>query len=425
MWGRYRFVAAAAVVAGVLGVDALAGPADIEGRVAYRISGDLITVEIERIANNTSNTTTGTLYVSVWMTTGGDPVGSGHLAARHRITGSSNGALGPGQYFSDITWTLGYRPPPEGAHYVHFVTTQHPEPNTLLGWRTLMVRGGGSSDDHSDSPAAAAEVPVPDAVAGRAAGPNFVCSVFGDFSFQGVLRRGQPDYRVERMIEDIVAASGLKKNFHVVSSPDIRNNALAWVEGGRRMIGYDPDFLNRIVAQTGTEWAVKSILAHEVGHHLQGHTVQGGGSRPPIELEADNYSGHIVRWLGGTLEHAQVAMSFIATEQGSATHPGRWDRLNAIREGWNQAGARIGTSTGQPTTSPLPFPVPTQPRPLPFPVPTVPPQIATACCSVMGGQAIPICPMTLAALPVGASCACYNVIGQPFFDGVVCGVATN
>ena len=29
-------------------------------------------------------------------------------------------------------------------------------------------------------------------------------------------------------------------------------------------------------------------VAHEIGHHLQGHTIQRGGSRPPIELEADN-----------------------------------------------------------------------------------------------------------------------------------------
>lgn len=423
MWGMYRFVAGAAVVAGVLGVDALAGPADIEGRVAYRIDGDLIAVEIERIVNNTIDTTTGTLYIEVWMTEGSNPVGSGHLAAQHRITGSSNGTLGPGQYFSDIRLALDYRPPTGGARYVHFLTTQYPEPDTLLGWRTLMVRDGGSSDDHGDPRSGRRRG---DTVAGRTNGLGFRCSMFGDFSFQGVPRRGQPDYRVERMIEDIVAASGLKKNFMVVSSPDVPN-AAAWLEGDRRMIGYNPNFLNDVVGRTGSEWAVKSIMAHEVGHHLQGHTLQPGGSRPPTELEADNYSGHIVRWLGGTLDHALVAMNTIAPDQGSATHPGRWDRLNAIREGWNQAGIRTGASTSQPSTSPLPFPAPTQPRPSRFPVPTVPAQTATACCKIVAEVlAIPICPMDAgSALPVGASCACYNVIGQPFFDGVVCGVATN
>ena len=164
-----------------------------------------------------------------------------------------------------------------------------------------------------------------------------------------------------------------------------------------------------MVNRTGTDWAVRSIMAHEVGHHLQGHTLQRGGSRPPIELEADNYSGHIVRWLDGTLDNAQAAMRTLAPRRDSATHPGRDRRLNAIAEGWHQAGERRGTGTGRPDTSPLPFPPPTAPNP----------SIATACCNVVAGQQIPICPMAT-TLPVGAPCVCYNGLGLPFFAGVAC-----
>lgn len=39
-------------------LQAFAGSADIEGAFSYQISGDRVTVEIERIANNTSNLTT-------------------------------------------------------------------------------------------------------------------------------------------------------------------------------------------------------------------------------------------------------------------------------------------------------------------------------------------------------------------------------
>lgn len=246
-----------------------------------------------------------------------------------------------------------------------------------------------------------------------ATGASFRCSVFGDFAFQGELRYGQSDSRIEQMIDDIVKASGLKRNFEVVSSPDV-SNAAAWVEGDRRMIGYNPRFLDDIVSRTGTDWAVKSIMAHEVGHHLQGHTLQRGGSRPPIELEADNYSGHIVRWLNGSLGEAQIAMKTLAPPRDSDTHPGRDRRLEAIAEGWNKAGDRRGTGTGQPSKSPSPFPVPSQGRQGPTP------QIATACCNVVAGRKIAICPMTMATLPVGASCACYNVLGIPFFAGVAC-----
>ena len=246
-----------------------------------------------------------------------------------------------------------------------------------------------------------------------ATGASFRCSVFGDFSFHGELRYGQADFRIEQIIDSVVRASGLKKNFEVVSSPDVPN-AAAWLEGDKRMIGYNPRFLDDILSRTGTDWAVKSIMAHEVGHHLQGHTLQRGGSRPPIELEADSYSGHIVRWLNGTLDDAQAAMKTLAPPRDSATHPGRDRRLNAIAEGWQQAGERRGTGTGQPSNSPSPFPVPRQDRQSPTP------QVATACCNVVAGRKIAICPMTLATLPVGASCACYNVLGVPFFAGVAC-----
>ena len=116
---------------GWCGTQAWAGSADIEGRIAYSISGDSITVEIERIANNTSNTTTGTLYVTVWMTASDDLSSTGHRVARHRITGNSNGQLEPGHYFGDIQWNLAYQSPPTGTYYVHFYTSQHPEPETL------------------------------------------------------------------------------------------------------------------------------------------------------------------------------------------------------------------------------------------------------------------------------------------------------
>ena len=49
-------------------LQAVAGSADIEGAIRYQINGGRVTVEIERIANNTINLTTGTLYLTVRMT---------------------------------------------------------------------------------------------------------------------------------------------------------------------------------------------------------------------------------------------------------------------------------------------------------------------------------------------------------------------
>lgn len=156
-----------------LDVEAAGGPADIEGTVSFRIEGDRITVEIERIANNTRGTTTGTLYVTVQMTTGSNLFGSGYRVARHRITGDSNGRLEPRHYFSDIQWSLAYQAPPPGTYYVHFYTSQYPEPDTVLDSRTFTdtvdVGGGSGSsdDDHGNSRATATDVSVPSTTSGR------------------------------------------------------------------------------------------------------------------------------------------------------------------------------------------------------------------------------------------------------------------
>jgi hypothetical protein len=82
-------------------------------------------------------------------------------------------------------------------------------------------------------------------------------------------------------------------------------------------------------------------LAHEVGHHLEGHTVLGTNSRPEIELEADEFAGFILCKMGASLEQAQLAMHYIAEMKASKTHPGRIDRLAAIEKGWNKAEAQL------------------------------------------------------------------------------------
>ncbi len=152
------------------GAQAWDGSADIEGRIAYSISGDSITVEIERIANNTSNTTTGTLYVTVRMTASFDLFGTGYRVARHRITGTSNGQLEPGHYFGDIQWNLAYQSPPQGTYHVHLYTSQHPEPDTVLDSRpfanTVEIGGAGGSDDHGDTRATATRISLPSTTRG-------------------------------------------------------------------------------------------------------------------------------------------------------------------------------------------------------------------------------------------------------------------
>ena len=115
------------------------------------------------------------------------------------------------------------------------------------------------------------------------------------------------------------------------------NNAYATIIGNQRYIVYDNRFLENLDSYAGTKWASISVLAHEMGHHYYNHMLNSTGSNPPMELQADFFSGYVMEKLGASLQEAEAAMSKVASPQASSTHPGKADRLNAIAKGWNAA----------------------------------------------------------------------------------------
>jgi hypothetical protein len=144
--------------------------------------------------------------------------------------------------------------------------------------------------------------------------------------------------------ERIIDAVGLRAELDI--RPANIDNAAAVVYGGKRYVLYNPTFINKLIQTTGTEWAAISVLAHEIGHHLNGHTVSGSGSQPSMELEADEFSGYVLRKMGASLQEAQAAMQTLASARASRTHPGKYDRLTSIAEGWNHADDQLaGRST--------------------------------------------------------------------------------
>jgi hypothetical protein len=143
----------------------------------------------------------------------------------------------------------------------------------------------------------------------------------------------------EKIIRGIVNVVGLEPNFKIKIA-DVPN-VEADVRHHQRYILYNPDFIIRVNMAAKDKWPAIFILAHEIGHHLQGHTIRGTNSRPAIELQADEFAGFVVCKMGATLEEAQMAMHLIANIQASKTHPGRSDRLAAIEKGWNKARAQM------------------------------------------------------------------------------------
>jgi len=197
-----------------------------------------------------------------------------------------------------------------------------------------------------------------------------MCSYYGE-QITGTITAYDADAATQSMVTNIMSVIGLKPNFElrVANVP----NAAAVLIKGKRYILYNPKFMEDITTATGTNWAAISILAHEIGHHLNGHTLDNVGSRPKTELEADEFSGFVLRKMGATLEEAQAVMGIIASLKGSHTHPAKSDRLAYIATGWNnaapQATAIAATQKPPPTVASTPkTQAPAKPAARPKPV---------------------------------------------------------
>lgn len=152
---------------------------------------------------------------------------------------------------------------------------------------------------------------------------------------------GNPPTDCRDMVARIMNFTGLPQNFHVVEA-NVPNAAALIVLGPdklpRRVIAFNKNFMDEVRRATGNnDWAPVSIMAHEIGHHLSGHTITPGGSQPPIELEADKFSGFVLYKMGAQLVDAQKAMVALVPEGDGPTHPGRGKRVAAIEDGWKQA----------------------------------------------------------------------------------------
>lgn len=139
--------------------------------------------------------------------------------------------------------------------------------------------------------------------------------------------------RIHEVVDDILQVSGLEPNFEI----RIRNsgNAAALIRNEKRFLVYNPTWMESLKGDSQSQWRLYGVLAHEIGHHLQGHTIDAIGSRPPTELEADSYAGFVLAGLGATLSEAQSLWQSLPT-RGSFSHPPRDQRLVAVRKGWDR-----------------------------------------------------------------------------------------
>lgn len=176
----------------------------------------------------------------------------------------------------------------------------------------------------------------------------FLCSYYGE-AINPKVTLSAADADAEEIIEKILSVVGLRPNFEIRAANV--PNAAAVILNKKRYILYNPTFISKINYVSGNDWAGISIIAHEIGHHLNGHTLKSGGSQPALELEADEFSGFVLQKLGARMSDAQAAMNVAASQKSSHTHPARKDRLVSIADGWNNANSQSGGVANVPKKS--------------------------------------------------------------------------
>jgi hypothetical protein len=158
-----------------------------------------------------------------------------------------------------------------------------------------------------------------------------------EYNNSALEKKTDPDY-VEGVINIIMDYTGLPKNFEL---EEVNwGNAAAFIvyskDGyGKRKITYQPDFFLKVNDSTGNYWASISILSHEIGHHLSGHT-EANNSNNQFEIEADVFSGFILNRMGASLEDARIAVSTVS-KWNKGIGLGEQNRIKAIENGWLQA----------------------------------------------------------------------------------------
>ena len=147
-------------------------------------------------------------------------------------------------------------------------------------------------------------------------------------------------------LDKILKVNNLRGEFVLVPCDQI-SNVVAMTYNGTRYILYDKEFMASL--DDNTNITNLSILAHEIGHHVNGHTkdiiaVMNGKSSPKSlvesreqELEADEFAGFTLSKLGVSIEQVNKVFQRISNDETDiySTHPSLSKRLAAVKRGYD------------------------------------------------------------------------------------------
>lgn len=152
----------------------------------------------------------------------------------------------------------------------------------------------------------------------------------------------------EQIIFDtILDQVGLKSNFTIRPCNGI-NNAVALTVNGERIILYDRKFVESIAKDN--LYRKFYIMAHEIGHHLNGHTLDIQMFKSSMdtkmallekmrsqELEADEFAGFVMSKLTISSTAIEILLKELPdTEFKYSTHPSQKERIIAFKRGYDR-----------------------------------------------------------------------------------------
>ena len=164
------------------------------------------------------------------------------------------------------------------------------------------------------------------------------------------------DYKLEKFISEILKIIGTKNGIKVKNC-EIGEYFAAQVKDGIPFLLYNEKKISNVNFQfpsindissnysklTIKDWNIITILAHEIGHHINGHLLNQSNSPSykQIVLEADEFSGFIINLLGGTIENAQLAiLKAILPTDLDFIYPNKKERLSAIKRGYDNTSTK-------------------------------------------------------------------------------------
>lgn len=172
-----------------------------------------------------------------------------------------------------------------------------------------------------------------------------ICSKLGSNNFSN-------SRAADEALDEIVGVIGVSKTFVLQACENV-SNASALTVLGVRYIFYNPSWMNDLMYSG--DWVNKFILAHEVGHHVNNHTVDAalliGGmvdnntslsESKYQELQADEFAGFVLGRLGATLNETLAAVNNLSNDDDTySTHPKRDKRISAVTKGYKNSGGKL------------------------------------------------------------------------------------